>query len=64
MEPTVHVKFMAMNEDAEIAAGIVMNCPSVAALRERLESMGAAVIFAEVASAEEVEEAKRDAGRE
>lgn len=60
MAETVNVKFMALNDEAEVAAGIVMNCPSVAALREKLESMGALVIYAEEATAEEVEEAKRE----
>lgn len=54
----VHVKFMALNEDGEIAAGIIMNCPSIQALRERLEEMDAAIIYAEEATAEEIAEAE------
>jgi hypothetical protein len=61
---TVNVKFMALNDEAEVSAGIVMNCPSVSALREKLESMGAAVIFAEEATQEEVEEAQREQGEQ
>ena len=54
----INVKFVALNEDGEIAAGIVTNCPSVEALREKVESMGAAIISAEEATDEEVAEAK------
>lgn len=54
----INVKFVALNEDGEIAAGIVTNCPSIEALREKVEAMGAAVISAEEATDEEVAEAK------
>lgn len=54
----VNVKFMALNEDAEIAAGIVTNCPSIEALREKIESLGGVVIYAEEATEEEVAEAR------
>lgn len=61
---TVHVKFTALSQDEEgtpqVAQGIVMNCPSVQALRDKLEGMGAAVIRAEEATAEEVAEAQAE----
>lgn len=61
---TVHVKFMALSQDAEgtpqVAHGIVMNCPSVQELRDKLEEMGAAVIHAEEATAEEVAKAQAE----
>ncbi|MCA1800231.1 MAG: hypothetical protein LC650_02965 [Actinobacteria bacterium] len=59
-EQLVNVRFMAFNDEAKVAGGIVMNCPSVEALRTKLEGMGALVIFAEEASAEEVAEAQRE----
>lgn len=59
----VHVRFMALNDEAEVAQGIVMNCPSVAELRAKLESMGALVIFAEEATAEEIAEAQEEERR-
>ena len=58
MAKTVNVKFMALNENGEVAAGVVMNCPSIEALREKLEGMGAVIVHADIATEQEIADAK------
>ena len=55
-EKGIAVKFMAINEEGQIASGIVKNCPSVDAMLERLEELNVNVIYAEEATQEEIDE--------
>lgn len=59
----VHVKFMALNDEGKIAEGIITDSPSVMAVRDKLEDMGAAVIYAEEATDEEVAELRAEKER-
>lgn len=60
---TVHLKFTAVAEvdgEVRVASGIIMNCPSIEALRTKLEDeMELGVINIDEATAEEVAEASR-----